>query len=85
MCLAFVSFAHVNESGFSMQMPSVLISALTGCLSFNGLLQILPAHSSSPKHFLLLFLSLLLLGVFIKSVFISLFSTKGVKIKPDVI
>lgn len=51
MCLASVSFAHVNESGLSMQMPSVLISALTGCLSFNGLLQILPAHSFSPKHF----------------------------------
>lgn len=83
MCLASISFAHVTESEPSMQIPSVLISALTGS-SFNGLLQILPAHFSLRQHF---FFSqkLLLLGVFIKSVFISLFSTKGAKRKPDMI
>lgn len=79
MCLASVSFAHVTEIGPSMQILSVLISALTGCLSFNGLLQILPAHSPHSSIFSLLFLlqKLLLLGVLIKSILFPYLLPKG--------
>lgn len=78
MCLASVSFAHLTESGPSMQILSVLVSALTGYLIFNGLLQILPAHSSHLSIFSLFFLSQnLLLGVFIKSVLFPYFLPKG--------
>lgn len=54
MCLTSVSSLCATEAGPSMQIPSVLGSAVSGCLSFSfrdGLLQILLAHSSSSLLF----------------------------------
>lgn len=86
-CLASVSSEPVTETGHSMQIPSVLPSTLSGCLSFNGL-QILPAHSSSPQHFFppIPFTKAPSFGCAHKVSFSFLiFYQRGKKIKPDVI